>query len=315
MQIHRTKCELTALFAAALLGLLSLHAQEKAPVPTVPVRMTVTVQGVGENKHMPDIKPGDVVVRQGQERLQVTGWVPARGDHAGLDLFFLIDDASDPSLGSQLNDLRTFINAQPATTSVGVGYMRNTTVQIAQNFTTEHDQAAKALRLPMGSVGAFGSPYLSLMDLMRRWPEGPNRREVVMITDGIDRARRGLSVLIPDVDSAGDLAQRTGTIIHTIYARGVGRLGRNFWEQQNGVNGTSKLSDVSGGVSFFLSFHNAVSFKPYLEELQKILDNQYILSFEAIPGKKSGLQRINLTTEVAGVEFTAADAVWVPAAD
>ena len=193
--------------------------------------------------------------------------------------------------------------------------MRNTTVQIAQNFTTEHDQAAKALRLPMGSVGAFGSPYLSLMDLMRRWPEGPNHREVVLITDGIDRARRGLSVLIPDVDSAGDLAQRTGTIIHTIYARGVGRLGRNFWEEQNGVNGTSKLSDVSGGASFFLSFQNPVSFKPWLDELQKILDNQYILSFGAIPGKKSSLQRINLTTEVAGVEFAAADAVWVPAAN
>src|SRR5215469_16987029 len=191
MQIHRAKYELTALFAAALLGLLSLHAQEKAPALTAPVRLTVTVQGIGENEDRPDIKPEDVVVRQGQDHLQVTGWVPARGDHAGLDLFFLIDDACDPSLGSQLNDLRAFINAQPATTSVGVGYMRNATVQIAQNFTTEHDQAAKALRLPMGNVGAFGSPYLSLMDLMRRWPEGPNRREVVMITDGIDRARGG----------------------------------------------------------------------------------------------------------------------------
>ena len=39
--------------------------------------------------------------------------------------------ATDTSLGSQLDDVRGFINAQPATTSVGVGYTRNGTVQIA----------------------------------------------------------------------------------------------------------------------------------------------------------------------------------------
>jgi hypothetical protein len=166
-------------------------------------------------------------------------------------------------------------------------------------------------------VGAFGSPYLSVIDLMKRWPEDPNRREVVMITDGIDRARggprsRGLSIVIPDVDSAGDLAQRSGTIVHTIYCRGVGRLGRNFWEETNGQNGISKLSDVSGGASFFLGLQNPVSFKPYLNDLQMTFDNHYQLGFQAIPGKKSGLQNVKLSTEVAGVELVSADSVWVP---
>jgi hypothetical protein len=83
--------------------------------------------------------------------------------------------------------------------------MRNATVQIAQNFTNDHAAAAKALRLPTGSTGAYGSPYLSVIDLIKRWPEHTNRREVIMITDGIDRARRGLgsrglSPISPDVD-------------------------------------------------------------------------------------------------------------------
>jgi hypothetical protein len=52
------------------------------------------------------------MVKQGKERVRVTGWKHAGGDGAGLDLFILIDDASDSSLGSQLNDLREFINAQ-----------------------------------------------------------------------------------------------------------------------------------------------------------------------------------------------------------
>src|SRR6202034_4708097 len=124
-----------------------------------------------------------------------------------------------------------FINAQPETTSVGLGYMRNGTVQIVQNFTKDHSKVASSVRLPLGSVGAYGSPYLSVIDLMKRWPSSDNRREVLMVTDGIDRARRSIPsrglYTNPDVDSASDVAMRTGTIIHTIYAPGEGRQDRN----------------------------------------------------------------------------------------
>ncbi|MFZ1052275.1 MAG: hypothetical protein WBP65_10980 [Candidatus Sulfotelmatobacter sp.] len=301
---------------AMVTSIVPLNAQE-ASTATVPVKMTVTAN-VASDKRMPEINQQDVFVKQGKERLRVTEWFPAQGDRAGLDLFILIDDASDARLGSHLEDLRTFINAQPSTTSVGVGYMRNATVQIVQDFTTDHAAAAKALRLPLGSAGAYGSPYLSVIDLMTRWPANQNRREVVMVTDGIDRARRGMFWrglnVNPDVDSASDVAMRTGTIIHTIYAPGVGRLYRNYWEATNGQLGIAKLSDVTGGESFFLGLQSPVSFAPYLDQLQKILDNQYLLSFSAKPDKKAGLQFVTLSTEVAGVEFAAADAIWVPAA-
>src|SRR4029077_16547861 len=105
----------------------------------------------------------------------------------------------------------------PPTTAVGVGYMRNGTVQITQNFTNDHNFSPKALRLPPGTRGASGSPIFSLIDLLKRWPEHPVRREVVMVTDGIDRARGGPrffpSASNPDVDSAISVALRTGTII------------------------------------------------------------------------------------------------------
>ena len=310
------KHKLPMLFAIAFLGLLPLQAQQKTSTTTVPVRMTVTLEVIGENKHMPEVNREDVIVRQGKDRLEVTGWTPARGDHAGLDLFILIDDASDPSLGSQLDDLRTFIDAQPPTTSVGVGYMRNATVEITQNFTTDHSQAAKALRLPIASVGAFASPYLSVIDLMKRWPTHSNRRELVMVSDGIDRFRRGLGnrgflYISPDVDSASTIAQRTGTIIDTIFTSGIGRWGRNFWEITNGQNSMAKLSDETGGDSFFLGTQNPISFKPYLDDLQKNLESQYILEFQAIPGTKSGLQSVNLSTQIAGVELDSANSVWV----
>src|SRR5271167_2033944 len=80
---------------AMSLVLPGLQAQDAAPT-TVSVSMTVTVN-VAENKRMPEITQQDVFVKQGKERLKVTGWTPAQGDQAGLDLFILIDDASDSS--------------------------------------------------------------------------------------------------------------------------------------------------------------------------------------------------------------------------
>ncbi len=284
---------------------------------SVPVRMTVTASVAG-NKRMPEISQQDIIVKQGKQRLNVSEWVPATGQNAGLELFILIDDASDSRLGTQLDDLRAFINAQPSTTSVGVGYMRNTTVQIAQNFTTDHAAAAKALRLPLGNAGAYGSPYLSVIDLMKRWPASDNRREILMITDGIDRARRGIPTrglyTNPDVDTAADVAMQTGTMIHTIYAPGVGRWQHNYWEATNGQMGIAKLSDVTGGESYFLGFGMPVSFQPYLGQLQEALDNQYLLSFSAQPGKKGQLRNVSINSEIAGVDLGSADSVWVPAA-
>jgi len=174
------------------------------------------------------------------------------------------------------------------------------------------------LRLPLGSRGACASPYLSVIDLMKRWPSTDRRREILMVTDGIDRARRTLPGrglrINTDVDSASDVAMRTGTIIHTIYAPGVGRYRRNYWEATSGQMGIAKLSDVSGGESFFLGLETPVSFTPYLDRLQKILDNQYLLTVSAQPGRKTQLHNVTIDTEVAGVELASADAVWVPAA-
>ena len=45
------------------------------------------------------------------------------------------------------------------------------------------------MRLPLGSTGASDSPYLSLISLLKGWPENKMRREVLMVTDGVDRLR------------------------------------------------------------------------------------------------------------------------------
>jgi len=118
-----------------------------------------------------------------------------------------------------------------------------------------------------------------------------------------------------DADSASTTSQRYGVIVHGIYSLGVGRLGRNAWEEQLGQSGIAKIADETGGEYFALGTQIPVSFKPYLDRLQKIFDNQYYLVFEATPKNKAGLQRVNISTEEPGVEIAAANNVWVPAAE
>jgi hypothetical protein len=321
MQIPRAARWALTMLVVAFACVFTSQAQDKAKAQdgaaTVPVHMTVTVNVVGD-RTMPDVSRQDVMVKQGKDRLKVTNWTPAKGDSAALSLFILIDDASDSSLGSQLDDVRAFINAQLPTTTVAVGYMSNATVRTVQEFTTDHALAAKAVRLPLGTTGAYGSPYLSLIDLMKRWKSDNTRRAVLMVTDGIDRARGGFGgrslSTPPDADSASDVAQRTGTLVYTIYSPGIGRLRRNFWVANTAQNALAQVSGETGAESFFLGLQSPVSFKPYLDQVQKSLDNQYILEFLAKPHKKAGLQSVRISTEVPGVELAAASSVWVPAA-
>jgi hypothetical protein len=333
------------LIAVVLLGLGAriISSQENpASSGTVQVHMVITDQALRDDSEVPIIRPENVQVKQGKTSLKVDHLIPARGDNAALQLFILIDDTCDTSIGNSLNDLRDFINTQPATTVVGVAYMSNASIQIAQNFTNDHAAVAKAIRLPRGNVSSMDSPYLSLISLIKGWPEQKVRREVLMVSDGIDRLRTdpttraaytpssgrtsrapmptstmstGMSTISPDADTASTTAQRYGVIVHGIYATGVGRLGRNAWEAQLGQGGVGKIADESGGEYFSLGTQNLVSFKPYLDRLQRVLDNQYYLVFGAVPKNKAGLQRVKISTETPGFEIASADNVWVSAAN
>jgi hypothetical protein len=347
----------TCKFALGLLGTLFIlsfaaptaRSQEKTTPGAVQVHLVITNEAVRSDSEVPTFQSGDVKVKQGKNFLKVNQLIPAKGDNAALQLFVLIDDTLNTGIGTNLNEIKDFITAQPASTVVGVGYMSNAVVQVAQNFTADHDLAVKALRLPRGSLSTMDSPYLSLISLVKGWPQQNVRREVLMVTDGVDRLRgeqaaptaflpasprtgpgvqprssrlgpnygpvyHSLPTMSPDVNSASEISQRYNVIIYSMYAVGVGRAARSSWDLEIGLSGLTKLADETGGDCFSLGTSNPVSFKPYLERLQKLFDNQYYLVFQAAPGTKDGLQRVNVSTEVPNSEIAAADNVWVAAA-
>ena len=97
-------------------------------------------------------------VYENRKLQEVAGWVPLRGERSGLQLVVLLDDSSRGNLGLQLNDIRSFVTGLPPTTQVAIGYMRNGTPNLVQNFTNDHAQAVKALRLPSGISGHQWKP-------------------------------------------------------------------------------------------------------------------------------------------------------------
>ncbi len=297
--------------AVSVYGVPRLSAQQAPAANGVPAHMVVTVEP-HHGSDVPTVNREDVMVYEGKDRDPVTEWTPAQGEHAALELFLLLDDGSNSSLGTQLQDLRKFIDGQPASTKIGIAYMQNGIARVEQNPTSDHAQAAKALRLPMGASGANGSPYFSLSDLIKRWPESIARREVLMVSDGIDRYYGTGDMLDPYVDAAIADAQRSGIVVSAIYSPGVGHFGHSYWQTYWGQLYLAQVADRTGGESYYIGFNGPpVSFVPYLEDLARRLSHQYLLTFRAKPPKKAGLQPVKLKTEVSNVDLVSADKVYV----
>lgn len=312
--MKRNSVFLTTLLGATLWVAGVSYAQQ-APSSGLPVRMTVTAEPKHGND-VPVVNKGEVMVYEGKDRDQVSDWIPAQGDHAALELFILLDDSSSTNLALQFEDIRKFIDAQPASTLVGVAYMRNGTAEVVQNLTSDHAAAAKALRLPIGIGGANASPYFSLSDLAKRWPASNARHSVLMVTDGIDRYYGTGDLQDPYVDAAVDDAIRHDILVSAIYEPSAGHFGHDYWQCYWGQLYLAQVADRTGGEAYYIGLTGApVAFAPYLQDLSRRWQHQYLLSFIPKPEKKSGWRNVRLSTELPNVDLVSARRVYVEASE
>jgi hypothetical protein len=299
------------LMGAVLLAGISSSAQQQADSSSaVPVTTVVTVLGP-KFTPPPAVSKDDILVREGQSRKEISDWVPAQGDKAGLELAILVDDADRRDIGKQFDDLANFIKSLPKSTSVGIFYANNNTISAASQFSPDHDAVARSLRLPLGS-GLGSSIFQSLMAMIAGWPVSGARREILVLADGFDRLRR--ERYSPDVDTTVQKGQQAGIIIHAIFVSGTGRAGRVQTGKNIGQGNLNTLADGTGGKAFFQGFSTPISFEPILTQLDMVLRNQYFLTWVTSRSKsaKGDLRGFKVTSERKDIEITAPHKAYVP---
>jgi hypothetical protein len=303
--MKRTPLFFAPLFSAALLlgGVIlpafsPLPAQEAAAGEPSTI---VTVEPKGSGELAEPVPASAVKVKVNGKEAKVSDWrgFTTNGTQPNLQLVVMIDDGARSGLGLHLGELQRFINQQPATTEVALAYMRNGTAQLTGPFTTNHEQAAQTLRLPISAPGVNGSPYFSLRDLLQKWPahNPEERREVVMITDGVDRYN-GLRFdpSNPYLDAAMRDAIRNHVVVYAIYFHNAGFVDRTGAAINSGQNYLTQMCDTLGGDFFYQGFGNPVDFTPYLNQINLKLGNQYELRVTPPPGAKN---IVNLKVQVS----------------
>ena len=301
------KCKGALLLAAVAVAAAMPLASMAAASDSSAVTMTVTAVGKKETQPRPLTKD-DVQLYQGKEKVQVADW--KRGET--LFLAVLIDDSLQSAVASQWGDLKEFFMAQPENTYIAVAYGRNGTAAVAQDFTKDHALAAKALRMPIGSAGAFTSPYLAVQDWVKRWPDSGERKSIMLFSSGIDYFRGSFDPVDPDLDGTISRAQKQNINIWTIYVPDAGHVGNRSFRVFNAQSNLSRLSEETGAESYYLGSGMPVTLKPYFDEIQMHLNNQYLLSFVGNGGKKGKFERVRVVTEAPNVEFLTPSEVFLP---
>src|SRR5215469_11016430 len=271
--------------------------------------LTVTASGKKDSPP-PPISKDDVQLFQGKERKQIADW--EKGDE--LFLAILIDDAISTDFGTVIGEVKNFIMGQPPTTHIAVGYIRDNVTELAQDFTDNHEAAAIAIRLSLGTGAIGSSPYLGTMDLLKRWPQTGPRRSIVLISSGIDFFRgRESQIFDPDLDGVIERAQRQNTNIWSVYYPSSGhRFGGSYLLLSYAQSNMGKLAEDTGGESYYLFYQEPVTLKPYFDEISLHLNNQYLLTFAASGGPKGKFVSVKLKTELSNVDLmTHASSVWV----
>jgi hypothetical protein len=299
--------------AVAALAVIAAPTYARQSPPGTPVSIVVTMEPK-HSKTIPPIEPQDITVAQGRDKRPITSISPLPFGQASTQLLLLIDDSARGTFDTELGTLRQFITSLPANTEVGVAYMRNGMAAYTANFTRDHAAAANGIRVAFGPGGADVSPYDSLSDAAKHWPQpGAQRKVVIMISSGIEALGGGLAPDNPYVDAGIESAQKAGIIVYSIYSPSVGHAGHSLWRGNWGQNFLSQMADETGGEMYAIGFGSPVSFQPFLEQILMQLQHQFLLTFEAKPEKKPGLQPINVKITEKDASIAAPDKVYVPA--
>lgn len=262
--------------------------QQKVRTVTIPISI-FTKQELKENQPEEFIQADRLIVKEDKIEQTILSIKSFTGTSLSLAVLIQEDLASNFNL--QLQDIAKFIRNLPRGSRVMVAYLRGGSLQIRQKFTDDLEKAAKSLRIVTGnSTFAPRSPYDSIDDVLERFDALPNgRRAILLFSDGLDLSS-GIDGSTPgqsvDLDNAILKAQRRSVAVYSIYSPTATTQNGNSRLILNGQGSLQKISDETGGRTFFQGSVAPVSFDPFFKDLGVLLNRQFALTYLSTQMKK-----------------------------
>lgn len=275
------------------------HPKQNEKIRTVTIPISIfTKQELKENQTEEFVQAGNISVREDNDEQTVLSIRSV--SNAPLAIAVLIQDDLASGINLQLESIRKFILNLPQGSRVMVGYLRSGSLQIRQKFTEDLERAAKSIRIVMGSSSvAPGNPYDQVEEAVKRFDALPaGRRAILLISDGLDTSR-GIESSSPsqnlDLDNAILKAQRKSIAIYSFYHGGSLTENGNSNLILNGQGSLNRLSNETGGRSFFQGSISPVSFDPFFKDLNMVLNRQFALTYLSTHSEK-GYHKINVSS-------------------
>ncbi len=297
--------------AAGLMAIVPCLGKENSPAASGAAQVIVTVQPrKGAGVYSPSNLDGLRVYENGSKRPIVSVTAPS----GPIDFTVMLDDSIGARTTAQYGDLTDFFSSLPAGARVRIAYASFGGNEIAQDFTTNYELASRALRVPVGRVAAGGSIYDSVADLVKKWPEDGNRRELLLVSDGIDLQNGYVDTQAPlnmELQRAIDVAQKAHVAVYTIFSRGPRVLENSGLLLLNGQSCLLRLAKSTGGQAFFQGTLTPLAFAPYLKQISRDLRNQFELAFKPLEATTTAFQRLRVACDDPAVRLNAPTRVFI----
>ncbi len=288
------------LIAALALGGFAVSA---ATLPQQGPEVQMIVTSADHMMHQPAVlRAADVAI----DDATITGFTALEPGRS-LELYILIDDSADYAPALKLQELRRFVADQPAAVAIGVGYIHDGALRIAEKPTTDRELIVRALREPSG--GTIVGPYCALTDLIAAWSGKAVRREVIMLTNGIydPAASSGVTA-----EGAVAAAERAGVIVYALYNAANNYMAQDWKQADAGLTNLASLAYETGGEAYFIGHTPVFSVAPFLADITEHLAHQYLVKFRVAPWAEAGFRTIFIDPTGPERELMKPEKVWVP---
>jgi hypothetical protein len=276
-------------------------------------RAVVTILPSQKNGNIGQIATQSLKLKVNGKESTVTGFTPLQDSNSPVELVLLLDSGARTSLGTQFGDIQKFVGEMPPNTRMAIAYMEEGRAAFAGQFSSSAADVLKGLHLSTGIPGSNASPYFCLSDLAKNWPSHDRtaRREVLMVTDGVDNYERRFDPEDPYVNSAINDSVRAGLVVYSIYWKDMGRANSGWYETNAGQNLLSEVTQATGGNSYWEGIGNPVSLEPFFQDLRRRLNHQYELTFTAPSNGKPQIETMKVDLHVPAAKVNAPQKVLV----